>query len=191
MARVLVPLAQGCEEIEAVTVIDLLRRAGIEVVAAGLDAAVVTASRGTRLVPDMTLDEALGRDYDLVVLPGGQPGADNLEADPRIGALLRRSIEQGRLVAAICAAPKVLASAGLLDGRRATSFPGALDPARLPEVTLVGDGVVRDGNVITSRGPGTAMDFALALIDILAGRTTRDRVESALQRPRSAQPASP
>jgi 4-methyl-5(b-hydroxyethyl)-thiazole monophosphate biosynthesis len=191
MARVLVPLAQGCEEIEAVTVIDLLRRAGIEVVAAGLDRSPVVASRGTRLLPDTDLDEALGRDYDMVVLPGGQPGADHLEADARIRALLQRSAAQGKWVAAICAAPKVLASAGVLEGRRATSFPGALDPDGVSGMTLVADDVVRDGNVITSRGPGTAMDFALTLIEVLAGRATRERVESTLQRPRSAQPAGP
>lgn len=183
MATILVPLAQGCEELEAVTVIDLLRRAGIEVVTAGLDEGPVRASRGTRLLPDTTLDEALTRDYDMVVLPGGLPGADHLDRDPRIGALLQRMSGQGRFVAAICAAPKVLANAGLLRGRRATAFPGALDGPALDGVRLSEEDVVADGKIITSRGPGTAMDFALALIETLAGRTVRDRVEAGLQRP--------
>jgi 4-methyl-5(b-hydroxyethyl)-thiazole monophosphate biosynthesis len=184
MARVLVPLAQGCEEIEAVTVIDLLRRAGVEVITAGLDDAVVVASRGTRLVPDMNLDRALTQDFDMVVLPGGQPGADHLNADPRIHALLKQSAGERKYIAAICAAPGVLAKAGVLEGRRATSFPGTLEKLGLRGTTLSEDDVVRDGNIITSRGPGTAMDFALTLIEILVGRDTRNRVEAALQRPR-------
>lgn len=184
MAHVLVPLAQGCEELEAVTVIDLLRRAGITVDTAGLDGQPVRASRGTVLVPDITLDEALGRDYDMIVLPGGLPGADYLKDDARVIELVRRMAGQGRYTAAICAAPRVLARAGLLDGRRATSFPGALDVASIPGIEYTDCPVERDGTVITSRGPGTAMDFALELIELLTGREQRDKVEAALQRPR-------
>ena len=182
MARVLVPLAAGCEELEAVTVIDLLRRARIEVVTAGLEPGPVKASRGTVLVPDLGLDEALKQDYDMVVLPGGQPGATNLEKDARVLALLRTMAAAGRYTAAICAAPKVLAVAGLLDGKRATSYPGSVDPAAFPSIRLDSQAVVRDGQVLTSRGPGTAMDFALALIEVLAGRATRDQVEAGLVR---------
>ncbi len=181
-AKVLVPLAQGCEELEAVTVIDLLRRAGIEVVTAGLDGEPVRASRGTVLVPDTTLDAALDEDFDMVVLPGGLPGADYLDEDPRIQALLKRMAGAGKYTAAICAAPKVLARAGLLAGRCATAYPGVLESMDLPDVTLTGEAVVRDGTVITSRGPGTAMDFALVLIECLAGRTVREDVEKALVR---------
>lgn len=183
MASVLVPLAQGCEELEAVTVIDLLRRAGIEVVTAGLDEKPVRASRQTVLVADMTLDEALQKSYDMVVLPGGLPGADHLDNDPRIHTLLQRMATDNRYVAAICAAPKVLASAGLLAGRKVTSFPGALDAHTGFDYQT--DAVVRDGRLITSRGPGTAMDFALALIEALSGRARRDEVEAPLQRPGS------
>ena len=183
MASVLVPLAQGCEELEAVTVIDLLRRAGITVDSAGLDGQPVRASRGTVLIPDITLDEALTRDYDMIVLPGGLPGADHLKDDARIIDLVTRMASQDKYTAAICAAPRVLAKAGLLQGRRATSFPGALDVAAIPGIDYSDQPVVRDGTVITSRGPGTAMDFALELIEILVGRQQRDMVESALQRP--------
>ncbi|RLA02886.1 MAG: DJ-1 family protein, partial [Gammaproteobacteria bacterium] len=107
MARVLVPLAQGCEELEAVTVVDLLRRADIEVVTAGLDEQPVCASRGMVLVPDMTLERALLQDYDMIVLPGGLPGADNLRDDDRIIERLRSMSAAGKYTAAICAAPKV------------------------------------------------------------------------------------
>ncbi len=183
MTQVLVPLAQGCEELEAVTIIDLLRRAGISVVSAGLDREPVVASRGTRLLPDTTLDEALEHDYDMVVLPGGQPGADNLNNDTRIRELLKKMANSGKFTAAICAAPAVLARAGILDGKRATGFPGTLEKLVSPNITIENNPVVRDGKVITSRGPGTAMDFALELIEILSGKEKRTQVEAGLQRP--------
>lgn len=183
MARVLVPLAEGCEELEAVTIIDLLRRAGIEVVAAGLKPGIVRASRGTQLMPDMTLDDALANSYDMVVLPGGMPGAMHLKEDARILNLLKKMAAEAKYTAAICAAPVVLAEAGLLKGKKATSYPGFLDQMALAETDCVTDAVVKDGKVLTSRGPGTAMDFALALIEALAGREKRDQVEDALVRP--------
>ena len=183
MARVLVPLAQGCEELEAITVVDLLRRAGIDVVTAGLDAQPVRAARGSVLVPNTTLDEALETEFDMLVLPGGLPGSDNLRDDPRIIDLVKRMADSGRFTAAICAAPRVFAKAGLLDGRRATSFPGAIDAASIPGIEYVEEAVVTDGKIITSRGPGTAMDFALELIELLSGKDKRNEVESALQRP--------
>jgi 4-methyl-5(b-hydroxyethyl)-thiazole monophosphate biosynthesis len=182
MANVLVPLAQGCEELEAVTVVDLLRRAGIEVVTAGLDEQPVHASRGMVLVPDMALDRALLQEYDMIVLPGGLPGADNLRDDERIIARLQGMSAAGKYTAAICAAPKVLAHAGLLRGKRATSFPGALETESISGLDYRETAVVMDGNVITSRGPGTAMDFALTLIEVLAGKQRRDEVEAGLQR---------
>jgi 4-methyl-5(b-hydroxyethyl)-thiazole monophosphate biosynthesis len=180
MPKVLVPLAQGCEEIEAVTVIDILRRAGIKVASAGLDALPVLASRGVLLLPDAELDAVLDDNFDMIVLPGGQPGTNNLKADKRIIALLQKMSQQGKYIAAICAAPSVLATAGLLDGKRATSYPGALDPFQ--KVTQQDAAIVEDGKLITSRGPGTAMDFALTLVERLAGKAKRQEVESGLQR---------
>jgi len=181
MAKVLIPLAPGCEELEAVTVIDILRRAGIEVITAGLAAGPVRASRGTVLLPDTTLDEALHHDYDMIVLPGGMPGSEHLKNDVRVIALLKKMAAAGKYVAAICAAPMALHAAGLLQGKRATSFPGVLD--ELPgSHTYLSNAVVVDGNIVTSRGPGTAMDFALTLVELLAGRARRDQVEAQLQR---------
>lgn len=180
MAKVLVPLADGCEELEAVTIIDLLRRAGIEVVSAGLKPGIVRASRGVQLVPDLTLDVALQDEYDMVVLPGGMPGATHLKDDVRIIELLKKMAAADRYTAAICAAPMVLAEAGVLNGRQATSYPGFLDA--VPDVKPSSSAVVQDGKVLTSRGPGTAMDFALALVEILTSVEKRQEVEAALVR---------
>lgn len=183
MAMVLVPLAQGCEELEAVTIIDLLVRAGNKVVTASLDEQrVITASRGVQLLAQSTLEEIQDQPFDMVVLPGGLPGADHLQQDPRILALLRRTAEDGGYVAAICAAPKVLVTAGLLNDRQATSFPGVIDRQPAPGMRYLDQAVVEDGRIITSKGPGTAMDFALTLIERLQGSAKRQEVEQGLQR---------
>ena len=181
--RVLVPLAAGFEEIEAATIIDLLRRAGIEVVVAALGGTTVRGAHGLAFVADTTLDAVIDDRHDAVVLPGGEPGATALTADARVQQVLKRQAEEGRLVAAICAAPKALAAAGLLDGRAATSYPGYLDQHPAPGMSYVAQPVVVDGGVVTSRGPGTALDFALALIELLQGRAGRVRVEEPLLRP--------
>jgi protein deglycase len=180
MPRVLIPLAQGFEELEAVTVIDILRRAGLEVVTAGLDPGPVRASRGVVLVPDTQLDQVITERFDMIVLPGGREGAKRLQEDARILDLLRRTAKRGDYIAAICAAPRVLAEAGLLEERRATSFPGILDG--IEGIKLSRDPVVQDGMIVTSRGPGTAMDFALELVRLLLGEAARANVEAPLQR---------
>lgn len=183
MASVLIPLAQGCEELESVTIIDLLRRANITVVSASLDGQPVKASRGVTLIADVSLDEALKQDYDMLVLPGGLPGADYLNEDPRIIDLLKKMADAEKHTAAICAAPKVLATAGLLSGKSATGYPGILEKLNIPDIKLDDAPVVTDGKIITSRGPGTAMDFALTLIETLVGKEMRDEVEAGLVRP--------
>ena len=186
MSKVLILLAQGCEELEAVTVIDILRRAGVDVMTAGLTHGAVRCSRGTVLVPDallddVLLDDVLSQAFDMVVLPGGMPGAENLKNDPRVIALLQRMAAHGQYIAAICAAPMALHAAGLLEGKTATSFPGVLDElAGTHHYTT--DAVAIDGKIITSRGPGTAMDFALTLVELLGGKVKRNDVETSLQR---------
>jgi len=180
MASVLVPLAPGFEELEAVTIIDLLVRAGIDVVSAGLVPGPIKASRGVVIKPDIELDEALKREFDMVVLPGGLSGADHLNRDPRIQNLVTTMASSGKYTAAICAAPKVLANLGLLDGKSATSYPGIIDQMGLNNTQISQQRVVTDGNVITSRGPGTAMEFALTLIEILVGKGKRDEVAKGL-----------
>ncbi|NOY67547.1 MAG: DJ-1/PfpI family protein [Gammaproteobacteria bacterium] len=182
MASVLVPIAEGCEELEAVTILDLLVRAGVHVISAGLEPGPVTCSRGTILVPSMTLDQAMAEDYDMIVLPGGLPGADHLDKDERIQSLLASMSGDNKYIAAICAAPKVLATAGLLNDKKITSYPGVFDKIDIPGMIYDGGAVIKDGTIITSRGPGTAMDFSLMLIEVLVGKEKRDEVESGLVR---------
>ncbi len=187
--RILIPLAEGCEELEAVTLIDLFRRANLDVTTASLsDETIVLCSRGTRLVADTNLQsvmdvQASESSYDLIVLPGGLPGADNLNHDKRIHQLLSRAKKEGRYIAAICAAPRVLLENVDLTVRHVTAYPGALDHLDTSNIQVSSENIVKDGNIITSKGPGTAMDFALELIEILLGKAARKAVEDPLHRP--------
>ena len=180
--KVLVPLAQGCEEMEAVTIIDLLRRANINVTTASLTKEPVICSRKTVLIADTHLDTVMDMDFDLLVLPGGLPGADNLNADQRIHQLIDRLSGEGKLIAAICAAPKVLLSNGSLKNKRVTAYPNSLAQLNTSNIDITGKAVEIDGKVVTSRGPGTAIDFALTLIECLLGKTARNEVEKPLVR---------
>lgn len=164
MARALVILAPGFEEIEATTVIDVLRRADVGVLVAGLMSGPVRGSHGITLVPDQPLDHLSPDDFDALVLPGGMPGAQHLRDSSRVLALVKSFTAKQKIVAAICAAPTVLEAAGVLAGRRATGFPGF----ELPSAIYAEDRVVADGTLVTSRGAGTAMEFALALAARLA-----------------------
>ncbi len=183
MTSVLVPLAEGFEDLEAVTITDLLTRAGVETVTAGLLPGPVRGSRGTSIVPSCQLDEAMDKDFDMIVLPGGQPGATHLEQDKRIISLIQTMYNKGKYVTAICAAPKVLALAGVLNNKQATCYPGTFTEKDFPKIALSNDPVVVSDTVITSRSPGTAMDFTLTLIEVLLGKEERDLVEQGLVRP--------
>jgi protein deglycase len=176
-------LAPGFEDLEAVTVIDLLRRAKFQVAVISLREDDVTGTRGTEVITDgniALLDKQ--NIVDLIVLPGGQPGTDNLAADPRVISLLKTQAAAGRWVAALCAAPKVLAKAGLIKGKRITHYPGALTAAEQQGAVVTDNPVVVDGKLITGRSPGAAMDFALMLIEQLAGAELRQKVEADLVR---------
>lgn len=164
MATALVLLTDGFEEIEAVTIIDVLRRGEVAVTTASLGVRRVTGSHQIILEADLMLDGLAVEDFDALVLPGG-PGAKTLREDPRAQAVIQRAASAGKLVAAVCAAPTALEAAGVLVGKRATAYPGNT----LPSARQVEDRVVEDGNVITSRGPGTAMAFALKLVERLSG----------------------
>jgi 4-methyl-5(b-hydroxyethyl)-thiazole monophosphate biosynthesis len=182
MSQVLVPLAQGCEELEAITITDLLVRAGITVTTAGLDKQPVTASRGITIIPDTSIDAVLDKTYDLIVLPGGLPGADHLRDDENIQKLLKNHADKGKYIGAICAAPKAMAAAGLLEGKKATAYPGVLEALGNEQIDVKDSAIEIDGNIVTSRGPGTAMDFALTLIELLEGPAKRDEVNRQLVR---------
>jgi len=180
MARVLVPIADGVEEIEAVTIIDVLRRAEVEVVCAGLSEKPVTSSRKVKLIPDRSLEEVKDETFDMVVLPGGGDGVENLKRDPRIKAILQGMNGRQKWVTAICAAPTLLAAYGLLEGKKATSHPSRRDQTALEKVHYQEQRVVQDGHTITSRGPGTALEFALKLVEVLCGREKVGELKEAM-----------
>ena len=182
MITVLVPLAQGCEELEAVTITDLLTRAGIEVVTAGLDEQPVVASRGLKILPQTSIENIADKMFDMVVLPGGLPGANYLRDNQILQNILINHAKNDNYLAAICAAPKALLQAGVLKNKTITSYPGALQGLDLQGAVISGNALEIDGKVITSRGPGTAMDFALALIELLVGKSKKEEVEQGLVR---------
>ncbi len=180
--RVLVPLAEGVEEMECVILLDVLRRAKIEAVAVAMpDALQVTASRGVRLVADATWSKIDPDTFDMIAIPGGMGGTRLLQQDERLLQALRTFVAQGKPVAAICAGPLVLQAAGLLDGCTVTCHPGVAGELTVPRRS--DDRVVEDGNIITSQGPGTSFDFALAIVRRLAGAPTADAVAKGLVLP--------
>jgi 4-methyl-5(b-hydroxyethyl)-thiazole monophosphate biosynthesis len=170
MPGVLVILAEGFEELEAAAPITILRRAAIDVTTAGLRPGPVRGARGIAFVPDAVLDDVARSAFDAVVLPGGMPGAANLEASGRVAEVVRSAAERGAIVAAICAAPAVLLRFGLLAGRRATGHASIREALAAGGAAVVpGDPVVSDGRIVTSAGAGTAVPFGLALVRELAG----------------------
>ena len=189
MKRVLLPLAPGFEEIEAVTIVDVLRRAGIEVVVAGLPGSSgagvaegggpVEGSRGIHVTPDLPLAQVDPAGFEAIVLPGGLGGTEAMIADGGLLAIVREHHGRGKLLGAICAAPMVLAAAGVAAGHELTSHPsvrGRLGDAVVRDAPRV----VRSGHVITSQGPGTAMEFALALVEELVGGEAREDLAGAM-----------
>lgn len=165
---VLVPIADGCEEIETACIVDVLRRAEADVTIASVGKLQITASRGMKFVADKLISECVNDTYDLVVLPGGMPGAEHLRDSADLVKILKRQQQDGKLYAAICASPAVvLHHHGLLANRKATAYPGCTD--HFENTEAINSRVVADKNCITSRGPGTAMEFALKLAEILCG----------------------
>ena len=175
--HVLVPIADGIEEIEACTIIDVLRRAKIEVTVASVSDLQVTASRGVKIAADTLIADCRNKTYDGIALPGGMPGAEYLRDCTILTDMLKAQKAAGKLYAAICASPAVaLAPHGLLDGKTATCYPSLQDKLPAPSTQRV----VIDGNCITSRGPGTAMEFAVELIRQLLGDKEADAVAGPL-----------
>lgn len=179
---VLVPIAQGSEEIEALTCVDVLRRASVEVTMAAVGSSKqVKLSRGVTVVADCLMTDCKGKEYDAIALPGGMPGATNLANDATLTGLLHAQAAAGRIVAAQCASPAVvLHKHGLLKGKRATAYPHPKFVGILPEQSCVAQRVVQDGTTLTSQGPATAMDFSLKLVEMLCGPGRAASVKKAL-----------
>lgn len=175
--RVIVPVANGFEEIEAVVVIDILRRAGLEVVVAGVEGSDVIGSHAIALRCDASIEEC--ENADAIVLPGGMPGSQRLKESKAVRALVTRFHAEGKLVAAICAAPTVLEACGMLDGRRATSHPD--QAGEMKRCVYETTAVVTDGNLVTSRGAGTAIEFAAELVRRLVDDATADGILERIQ----------
>ncbi len=178
--RALITIADGVEEIETVTLLDVLRRAEIEVVLASIETRrMINCAHGTRLTADTMLVDVLAQDFDLIVLPGGMPGAQRLADHQPLAERVRQQAGEGKLFAAICAAPALALQAyGVLKQRRMTCYPAFSE--HLSGCTFVDQPVVVDGNCITSQGPGTALAFALTLVEQLVGKATRASVASGM-----------
>ena len=177
-SKAVVLLAEGFEEIEALTIVDILRRAGVDVITAGVGGTEIAGAYGVTVLADVQLEDA-PRDGDAVILPGGMPGSENL-AIPAVGDLVKAYAGSGKIVASICAAPALaLSPTGVIDGKRATCYPG-FEAAFPASAERSEDAVVEDGEVITSRGPGTAHRFALRLVERLVDSETAAQLQAGM-----------
>lgn len=178
--NILIPIAHGVEEIEAVCMIDTLRRANLSVTVASVqDSLQITASRGVKITADALLTHCTGRTYDMVALPGGMPGSTHLAQCDLLISMLKQHVQAGFWYAAICAAPAVvLQPNGLLKGIKATCYPAMLD--HLDSEYACEDGVVIDRTCITGQGPGFALKFALSLVEVLLGQQERQSIAEAM-----------
>ena len=176
--KAIIILADGFEEIEAITVIDILRRAGIEVTICSLDSKEVKGSKGISVVADKIL-EGTEVEYDACILPGGMPGAENLASSGKVNKILIDTNKKGNIIAAICAAPAiVLAPLGLLDNRSATCYPG-MEENFSSTTNYRKDDIVVDRNIVTSQGPATALKFAITITGKLCGQVVAQKIASA------------
>jgi len=182
MSKVLVPFTKGVEEIEFVAVVDILRRAGVEVCIASLDGKPVTGRSGITIQPDAALPDVMNDAWDMVVLPGGLPNAHLLRDDANVKSVVTRLREEHKSIAAICAAPTALAAYGMLEGKRVTSYPSTEAEMRekAPSAVYVSDAVVEDDFLVTSRGAGTAVEFALRLVAKLCGEAKATEVRHSI-----------
>lgn len=173
-------LANGFEETEAIVTIDILRRSEAEVVTVGIGDDVIVGAHGIAVVPDITEEQLiLSEKVDMIVLPGGMPGTLNLEKSRAVRESIEYCAENEKYIAAICAAPSIIGKMGLLKGKKAVCFPGFED--FLEGAEIVSELAVCDENIITAKGPGAAVEFGLALSEILAGKPKAEKVRASLQ----------
>jgi len=170
--NILIPLTDGFEEIEAVTPVDVLRRAGFNVVTAGIPGTMLTGANGTKITTDKKLEDIDTNEFDAIVLVGG-PGYRNLGNSNKVLAALRDFNSKNKTIAAICMAPSILAKAGIINEKKATISPGQEREVPRPR----GERVVVDGNIITSQAPGTAMEFSLKIVEKLGGKEKSDKLK--------------
>ena len=170
MPNALMLLTTGFEEIEAITTIDILRRCGVKVTVAGLVPEPIDGAHKIKIIPDISFEEINLHDFDAVILPGGAPGYQNLRDDKRVIQIVKTAFEQNKIIAAICGAPTVLSDAGIIKGKKCTIYPGMEEELEKGGGLPQKDIVVVDGNIITSKGPATALPFALALSEIIVGK---------------------
>lgn len=178
MKKVILFFANGTEEVEALTAVDLLRRAGAQVTLAGIGGREVTGSHGIRITADISEDEISSYDYDMAVVPGGMPGTMHMDASATVEKTLAAVSENGGFLAAICAAPLVLGKRGYLNGKKAICYPGF--ESYLTGASLSESRVCRDGKIITAAGAGVALDFALALIGALYGEEKSNEIRASV-----------
>jgi 4-methyl-5(b-hydroxyethyl)-thiazole monophosphate biosynthesis len=179
MKKVFIFLAEGFEETEAIATIDVLCRGGLDVTSVSISGKrEVTGAHGISVIANQLFTETDFSRGAMLVLPGGMPGAANLNAHAGLKSLLKQYADEGKYVAAICAAPLVLGGLGLLQGKEATSYPGYEDT--LTGATFIKNPVVKDGNILTSRGPGFALHFGLAIVEILQGKDKAHEVAKGL-----------
>jgi 4-methyl-5(b-hydroxyethyl)-thiazole monophosphate biosynthesis len=172
-------LADGFEEIEALYTLDLLRRANVDVLTVGVTGKVANGSHKIPVVCDIDCASLpYNSDFDMIILPGGMPGSINLDKAECVEKYIKLALENDKLICAICAAPFILGKRGILNGKRATCFPGFED--QLEGATVVDAGVVRDGNIITGRAMGSAHDFALTILEALQGKEAADKMRKTI-----------
>lgn len=178
---VVIVLAHGFEEIEALTPADVLRRAGLRVTLCGVGGREITGSHGIKVLTDAAVEDVDPREMDALLLPGGGKGTENLEASPIVQRLIDEAAGAGKLIGAICAAPSILAHKGLLRGRRATAFPQFQKDLTEGGAALSEEFVCRDGNFITARGMGVSLSFGLKLAEALVSREKAEEIAKAVQ----------
>jgi len=178
MKKILVLLTDGFEEIEAMAVIDILRRAGVDVTIAGVGKAEIASTRNVRVLADTEMSLSNVDEFDGLILPGGEPGATEMAKNELVLELVLSFYNRNKLLGAICAAPKVFAKAGILSGKKATCYPGT--EVSFDDVTVLEDPVVVDGHIITSRGPATAMNFAYEILNQLGYFVESENLQKAM-----------
>lgn len=183
MVNTAILFAPGFEEVEGLTIVDILRRANINTSIIGVEEREITGAHDVTIKADKLLNEINSDEIDALILPGGAPGFQNLRKSETVLSLIKETDKKGKIVAAICASPSVLATAGILENKKATIYPGMEEEIQKGQGVLVDELVVVDGHIVTSKGPATTMPFALKLVELLKDKETSEEVEKGVLLP--------